>query len=240
MKRCPECGKTKPAAEFGRNRALKDGLSFYCLACNRERNKAWYRKSRRALGHEVRDHSWVPDGYRWCPSCQEAVAHVDYSRNAKSSSGFGSVCRACANAASSESYFYRTYRLTKQQVAEIRTSQGDRCAICGDPQPQHLDHDHSSGATRALLCQRCNHGLGLFRDDPFVLQRAVFYLQHHNERQALARLIEASADEADTASRPGEPPVGSQRRPGARGTSTRSTGRTSGARRREQAGEADA
>lgn len=40
--------------------------------------------------------------------------------------------------------------------------------------------------------------------------------------------------------RPGEPPVGSQRRPGARGTSTRSTGRTSGARRREQAGEGDA
>jgi hypothetical protein len=40
-------------------------------------------------------------------------------------------------------------------------------------------------------------------------------------------------------SRPGEPPVGSQRRPGTRGTNTRSTGRSSGARRRQQAGEAD-
>jgi hypothetical protein len=150
------------------------------------------------------------------------------------------MCRSCTNAANSESYFYRTYKLTKRQVADIRTAQGDRCAICGDSQPAHLDHDHSSGATRALLCQRCNHGLGLFRDDPDVLQRAVFYLQHHTQQQAIQYLVDTCGDEADAASRPGEPPVGSQRPPGARGTSTRSTGRTSGARRREQAGEGDA
>ncbi|SDE54639.1 Recombination endonuclease VII [Blastococcus fimeti] len=114
------------------------------------------------------------------------------------------------------------------------------CAICRVAPAAHVDHDHSTGRVRALLCFNCNGGLGQFRDDPFVLQMAVFYVQHHNERQAMSRLIEASADEADTASRPGEPPVGSQRRPGARGTSTRSTGRTSGARRREQAGEGDA
>ncbi len=72
------------------------------------------------------------------------------------------------------------------------------------------------------------------------LQRGVFYLQHHMQQQAIATLVAASDAEADAASRPGEPPVGSQRRPGARGTSTRSTGWTSGARRREQAGEGDA
>jgi hypothetical protein len=43
--------------------------------------------------------------------------------------------------------------------------------------------------------------------------------------------------EADT--RPGSPPVGSQRRPSTHGTTMRSTGRSSDARRREQAGEAD-
>ncbi|SOC49413.1 Recombination endonuclease VII [Blastococcus aggregatus] len=54
------------------------------------------------------------------------------------------------------------------------------------------------------------------------------------------RSVATASDGHHVASRPGEPPVGSQRRPGARGTSTRSTGRTSGARRREQAGEGDA
>ncbi|SDG08443.1 Recombination endonuclease VII [Blastococcus aurantiacus] len=240
MKKCPACGQTKAAAEFSRNRTLKDGLSFYCLACNRERNKAWYRDNRRSLGKEVRDHSWIPDGFRWCPSCRQPVAHEDYTRNATSASGFGSTCRGCANVANSESYFYRRYKLTKQQVAEMRAAQGDKCAICGAPEPQHLDHDHATGATRALLCQRCNHGLGLFRDSPDFLHAAAFYVALHTARHQVAAEMEALGAGAGAASRPGEPPVGSQRRPGARGTSSRSTGRTSGARRREQAGEADA
>jgi hypothetical protein len=45
------------------NGSLSDGLSFHCLECNRERNNRWYRDSRRALGKDVRDHSWVPDGF---------------------------------------------------------------------------------------------------------------------------------------------------------------------------------
>jgi hypothetical protein len=51
--------------------------------------------------------------------------------------------------------------------------------------------------------------------------------------------IATASDERHVDGRPGEPPVGSHRRPGARSTSTRSTGRNSGARRRTQAGEAD-
>jgi hypothetical protein len=238
-KRCPSCGELKPAASFGRNRSLKDGLSFYCLVCNRERNRAWYRESRRAAGKEVRDHSWVPDGFRWCPACGQAVAHEDYTRNARTSSGFGSRCRACDRRANPAGYFYRKYKLTPGQLAAIRDAQGDRCAICGDPAPQHLDHDHLTGMTRKLLCQRCNHGLGLFRDDPALLHAAAFYVDAHRERQLLARLEETFVVRPGADSRPGSPPVGSQRRPGGvRGK--RSTGRSSGERRQGAAGEAGA
>jgi hypothetical protein len=68
---------------------------------------------------------------------------------------------------------------------------------------------------------------------------AVFYVQHHNQRQALTLLQDASAAESEGTIRPGEPPVGSQRRPSTHATSARSTGRTSGSRRRKTAGEAD-
>lgn len=137
-KRCPSCQIIKPAGEYGRNRSLGDGLSFYCLACNRERNRAWYRESRRALGKEIRDHSWVPEGFRWCPVCRRAVAHDDYMRSGRTASGFGSRCKPCHNAANSEYYFRRTYELSKAEVADMRAAQGGRCAICGDP-AQHLD-----------------------------------------------------------------------------------------------------
>lgn len=49
----------------------------------------------------------------------------------------------------------------------------------------------------------------------------------------------AAGDGSEGASRPGEPPVGSQRRPGTRSTSSRSTGRSSTSRRQTRAGEAD-
>ena len=184
MKRCPSCEQELPYSAFGRNKALPGGLSFYCLPCNRERNRAWYRESRRKLGKEVRDHSWVPDGFRWCPSCQQPVAHEDYTRNARTASGFGSRCRACDRAANSDGYFYRKYKLTRRELDALRAAQDNRCGICGDPGPQHLDHDHETGRIRQLLCQRCNQGLGLLQDDPDVLRAAADYVDRHRARRA--------------------------------------------------------
>ena len=154
-------------------------------------------------------------------------------------SGFASRCKACKNAESSAAYFYRRYKLTKNDVAEMRSAQDDRCAICGEPAPQHLDHDHSTGAIRRLLCQRCNHGLGLFRDDPYLLHVAALYVTGRRQQHALAALAEAAGSAPEGADRPGGPPVGSDRRPGGRGMTSRSDGRSSRSRRRKQAGEAD-
>lgn len=209
MKQCPSCGETKPPGAFGRNRSLKDGLSFYCLACNRQRNNAGYRRRRHSMGKRVRDHSWIPEGFRWCPSCEQPVAHEDYTRSRLTASGFGGRCKACHNAAGSEYYFYRTYKLTKKQVADIRAAQNDRCAICGEPGPQHLDHDHDSGATRQLLCQRCNHGLGLFRDDPDLLHFAAFYVEGHRSQQILEKLAQTCVVHPDADGPDEDPPVGS-------------------------------
>jgi hypothetical protein len=238
MRQCPECGRKLAESAFGQNKSQPDGLSFYCLACNRARNNRWYREHRRRQGQRVRDHSWIPEGFRWCPDCKTAVAHQDYTRNSRGPSGYGSRCKACHNASNSEAYWKRTYGLTKIDVAQLRTAQKDRCAICGDPGPQHLDHDHGRGGIRQLLCQRCNHGLGLFRDDPGLLHLAAFYVQGHRERQALAALQDAAGNVPEGAERPADPPVGSQRRPGTRGTSSRRRG-TSRPRRQAQAGEAD-
>jgi hypothetical protein len=167
------------------------------------------------------------------------VAYEDYTRNSTTASGFGSRCKPCHNTASSDAYFYRTYKITRRELSELRAEQGDRCAICGDAEPQHLDHDHATGKIRALLCQRCNHGLGLFRDDPTLLRAAAEYVRFHTLSQYVIGVCAAAGLGTVRPGRPGEPPVGSQRRPGAPDTTTRSTGRSSGARRQMQAGEAD-
>ncbi|WP_089403800.1 endonuclease domain-containing protein [Geodermatophilus saharensis] len=182
-KQCPSCGEHKSPSQFGRNRSLSDGLSFYCLACNRARNHRWYRDSRRRQGKEVRDLSWVPDGHRWCPVCRQAVPHPQYVRSSRTASGFGSRCKSCHNATNKAAYRQRQYGMSDAELGELRVEQGDRCAICGEPDPQHLDHDHRTGRVRQWLCQRCNHGLGLLRDDPAVLHAAAGYVERHRDAQ---------------------------------------------------------
>jgi hypothetical protein len=228
-KKCPSCGLTKPTTDFGRNQSLGDGLSFYCLPCNRERNNAWYRKRRQSMGLEVRDHSWVPDGFRWCPSCEKAIPHAEYARSRLTPSGFGSCCKACKAAADRASYFYRKYKLTEHAVDALRADQENRCAICGDPDPQHLDHDHATEKVRRLLCQRCNHGLGLFRDDPGLLHTAALYVTGHRQQHAFDLLVEAARGVSEE--QPGERLAG-RVGPGPAEAEQR-------ARRQTQAGEAD-
>jgi hypothetical protein len=45
----------------------------------------------------------------------------------------------------------------------------------------HIDHNHLTGKTRALLCDKCNVGLGSFRDNPDLLRKAAAYLEFHDE-----------------------------------------------------------
>jgi hypothetical protein len=112
------------------------------------------------------------------------------------------------------------------------------CVICRREPAKHVDHDHATGAVRALLCFNCNGGLGQFKDNPHLLHAAAYYVAFHTAHQEVAAELAAATRGPDAASRPGTPPVGSQRRPGPQRTSARTTGRSS-ARRREQAGEAD-
>nr|WP_240942772.1 endonuclease VII domain-containing protein [Planosporangium thailandense] len=55
--------------------------------------------------------------------------------------------------------------------------QGGVCAICGSPDPKHVDHDHVFGNVRGILCSNCNGGLGQFEDDVQRLSEAIRYLK---------------------------------------------------------------
>lgn len=196
----------------------------------------------------------MPEGCKWCPDCGAVKPHEHFPRTRNSATGRATYCLPCHNARGQKSrekvggartyHVTRRYGITAHEADLMLEAQDGLCAICRTAPAAHVDHDHSTGRVRALLRFNCNGGLGQFRDNPAVLQAAVFYVEHHNQLQAIDELVAASlaavSGQPEAASRPGEPPVGSQRRPGARGTSSRSTGRTSGARRREQAGEADA
>lgn len=59
---------------------------------------------------------------------------------------------------------------------------GKACAICNAAKPGgnkgwHVDHCHTTGVVRGILCQRCNLMLGIAKDRPEVLLEAASYIQ---------------------------------------------------------------
>jgi hypothetical protein len=82
-----------------------------------------------------------------------------------------------------------SFGLSLEQYQEMHDRQGGKCAICGNPETQMrgdkvralaVDHNHSTGKIRELLCSDCNTGIGKLKDSIEVLQSAVEYLKKHS------------------------------------------------------------
>jgi hypothetical protein len=77
------------------------------------------------------------------------------------------------------------YGITEEQYDEMYEKQNGKCAICFKPaelkskKRLNVDHDHSTGKVRGLLCSSCNRGLGLFEDSKDVLISAQHYLTNN-------------------------------------------------------------
>ncbi len=72
------------------------------------------------------------------------------------------------------------YGITLNEFNEILKRQGERCAICRTNRPSGrgfgVDHDHKTGRIRGILCHSCNTGIGLLKDSPKLLEKALKYL----------------------------------------------------------------
>lgn len=80
-------------------------------------------------------------------------------------------------------HYQRLYGVSLEQYGEMFVRQQGRCAICRREHgalPDHgllvVDHDHSTGKVRGLLCATCNTAIGLLHDDPSAALAAAKYL----------------------------------------------------------------
>lgn len=81
-------------------------------------------------------------------------------------------------------HFRYKYNITLEGYDIMFEKQNGVCGICGLPQIGKrlaVDHSHSTGEIRGLLCDMCNKGLGLFYDNTENLKKAIEYMERSSE-----------------------------------------------------------
>lgn len=83
-------------------------------------------------------------------------------------------------------YFYKyekkrrfsRYGITEDIYDDMLSEQDNECSICKNEftKRPHIDHCHTTGVVRGLLCGQCNTALGLFKDSEENLANAIKYL----------------------------------------------------------------
>ena len=114
-----------------------------------------------------------------CGCLRSEVASANRKKHGRSDRGDGGYY-----VYSRELHIKRKYKLTMETYNAVLEGQGHRCSICGYQFGQqrgdaYVDHCHSSGSVRAVLCRTCNSGIGQFKDKPELLREAANYLERH-------------------------------------------------------------
>lgn len=72
----------------------------------------------------------------------------------------------------------KMYGLTPEQYQGILEAQNFSCAICGNTEGLCVDHNHSTGVVRGLLCYDCNRNFIGDYEKPDKFYKAASYLEY--------------------------------------------------------------
>lgn len=147
MKTCSRCKQEKPKSEFYKQTTRSDGLRSRCKACDSELNSEYYKQNRQKMYESNSEY------------CRQNKRKIEDRR------------------------LHRRYGISIDDYDRMSATQGHKCAICGSKSSGGnksrfcVDHDHETGQVRALLCNKCNQGIGLMQDDPDLLEKAADYIR---------------------------------------------------------------
>lgn len=137
-----------------------------------------------------------------CTVCKVSKEHSEFNFDARLKSGLRSACKKCEMARAVKwqhknperkkeicdqwhrdnphHHLFKTYGVTPAEYELKFIEQKGLCSICKTPHRKlGVDHDHQTGEIRALLCRKCNTGIGMFGDSFQMLLRAASYLRKY-------------------------------------------------------------
>ncbi len=168
MKKCSKCGEVKPLSSY-----YRAGANYYrgdCIPCNLVAKAERHRLNPEPARRRTKE---------WQRANPDRVAA---NREAFIASGGKKV-------ADRRSHLKRKYGMTIEEYDAMLEAQGGGCFICGrlprEDISLHVDHDHSTGKVRGILCFCCNNALADFREDPALFAKAAGYLSWHANQEEI-------------------------------------------------------
>jgi len=120
----------------------------------------------------------------YCPHCRKVYRRDYYQR--RLADGREHAQRRAYRERYRAARLRRTYGIDGAEYDALLAAQNGACAICHRPERARgkggvvrdlaVDHRHTTGAVRGLLCGACNAGLAHFGDDAQRLRNALDYL----------------------------------------------------------------
>ena len=133
--------------------------------------------------------------YKTCATCKETYPTTYFYVKSKKYGTFRSNCKMCHSVFSAEKNRkpeatqarkdawrkynrFKLYGVTKEDYDRMYEGQNGECNICNKYyELLFIDHCHNDGHVRGLLCNSCNRGLGVFKDDISLLEKAIAHLR---------------------------------------------------------------
>lgn len=131
-----------------------------------------------------------------CNICNTLKPKTEFSKNIRKKDNLQNYCRVCLNKSAKEwrlknpkrfsevtrrNYYKTKYGITLENYDYMLKLQKGVCAICNSPnftttKKLAVDHCHSTGRIRSLLCSSCNVTLGLVKENKSILLNMIDYL----------------------------------------------------------------
>ena len=173
-KTCRRCHTRQPIDNFSRDKYRKDGRVSHCKECQAEK---WAAKPGRP--HKPRKEYETPKEKK-CSGCAEVLpaSHFHVRRDRGNGKALQSKCKQCTSkifkqwsdknpGSSRKRNLKKKYGIDEETYFKMLEDQGGGCGICGSTESGwktspwlHVDHCHTSGTIRGLLCHQCNIMIG--------------------------------------------------------------------------------
>lgn len=174
---CTKCKIDKESTSFlkNKNNPLRGGLQSWCRDCSSQNLR------------ERKGNPPIKGGSKECSSCrlEKDISFFYSDKNTKD--GLKRECKECSTRKIDNTHYKQKYNISIDKYEEMSLKRDHKCDICETNIPGNrikrlcVDHCHTTGNIRGLLCEGCNLGLGKFKDSPDLLRRAAEYLEDKKE-----------------------------------------------------------